>query len=331
MKKTTIILLIIALLFTYTVPNYTYAAANKLEINDRAQLSINQLKILTLKYINIINNALNKEDVPTKKTIKILSIGNSFSQDSAYYLYDIAKSAGINVVVGNLYNSGCSLERHQQYANTNKKAYTYYKWTSTGLKTYDNKTMKDVILDEKWDYITLQQSSGESGIYKTFQPFLNELITYIKEISDNPSVKFALNMTWAYSSKSTNNNFDYYMSNQLFMYDLITKAYEKAFNETEIDIIIPSGTAIQNARKNKYLKAVGNELTSDGYHLSGMGRYIAGLTLFQTIVAKVENENADLLNDVTFIPNTKDSTEDLADLAKKAVINSLESSFKITE
>ena len=42
----------------------------------------------------------------------------------------------------------------------------------------------------------------------------------------------------------------------------------------EIDFVIPSGTAIQNARTS----SLGDTLTRDGYHLSVIGRYIAGLT-----------------------------------------------------
>lgn len=334
MKKTTTILLIIALLFTCTVPNYTYASTYKTEVTSikEAQLKINQLKLLTAKIINNINNTLSTEDEHDENTIKILSIGNSFSQDTAYYLHEIAKSAGVNLVVANLYSSGCSLERHHKYANQNEKAYTYYKWTSRGLKTYIAKTMKDAIIDEEWDYITLQQASGESGNYDTYQPYLNDLINYIKDNSKNDELKFALNMTWAYSSRSTNNNFDYYNKNQLTMYNSIIKAYEQALKETEIEILIPCGTAIQNARSNRYLNAVGNELTSDGYHLSyGLGRYIAGLTMFQTLIVNNEKHDINISKDIDFFPKTKDCTEELASLAKKAAINAVKNPLKITK
>lgn len=267
---------------------------------------------------------------PSLKTIKILSIGNSFSQDMVYYLYDIANSAGINIIVGNLYSSGCSLERHYTYALKNEKAYSYYKWTSPNMITKEDYTMSDAVLDEEWDYITFQQSSENSGIYSTYQPYLNNLIAYVKSMALNPDVKLALNMTWAYSYKSTNDSFIRYSRDQRIMYDSIINAYKQASYDTGIDIIIPCGTAIQNARTNKYLKAVGNELTSDGYHLNpGIGRYIAGLALFETII-KEEHINRDLYEDVKFIPNTKDSTEELAYLAKKAVKNASAEPFAIT-
>lgn len=267
---------------------------------------------------------------PLARTIKILSIGNSFSQDTVFYLYDIAKSAGVNVIVGNIYSSGCSLERHWRYAMNNDKAYTYYKWSSPYMATKENQTMKDILLDEQWDYVTFQQSSGDSGIYASYQPYLSNLVKYVKDIVANPDVKLAMNMTWAYSNKSSNDNFVYYGYNQKNMYNSIINAYHQAVNDTNIDILIPCGTAIQNARTNKYLKAVGNELTSDGYHLdTGIGRYIAGLALFETIINE-ENLNIDIFEDVKFIPDTKTSTEDLAKLAKEAVKDAIAKPFEIT-
>ncbi|NYB75764.1 DUF4886 domain-containing protein [Sedimentibacter hydroxybenzoicus DSM 7310] len=332
MKKITLILLIIAFLFLNTVTSYSYATVNTIETTTTEEAQINQFRVLTVKIVNILNNMLDTRYVPSEKAIKILSVGNSFSQDSVYYLYEIAKAADVNIIVGNLYNSGCSLERHLKYANSDEKAYTYYKWNSKGMREYKNKTMKDAILDEDWDYITLQQASGESGVYDTFQPYLDELIDYIKELSTNTDLKLAFNMTWAYASKSPNNNFSYYKRNQITMYNSIVDAYKQASDETGIDIIIPCGTAIQNARNNKYLKTSANELTSDGYHLGyGLGRYIAGLTFFQTIIVDNEKIDISLSKDVAFFPDTKDCTEELASLAKKAALNAVKKPFEITK
>ena len=45
--------------------------------------------------------------------IRILAIGNSFSQDAVeQYLYELFDVAGIKVVIGNMYIPGCPLERH---------------------------------------------------------------------------------------------------------------------------------------------------------------------------------------------------------------------------
>ncbi len=271
-------------------------------------------------------------NVKCPEVVKILSIGNSFSEDSVYYLYDIAESAGVNVIIGNLYFSGSSLQIHETNAKENIKAYSYQKWTSSEMVEEKNKTMKEILLDENWDYITFQQSSAESGLYDTYQPHLNNLIDYVKSITKNPKVKIALNMTWAYSTDSRNKGFANYYYNQFIMYSSISESYKQAIRDTKIDIIIPCGTAIQNARSNKNLAEIGNQLTNDGYHLeNGMGKYIAGLTFFETLINKDNNLELDIYDDVTFIPNTKNSTMDLADIAKKAVTEAIKEPYITTK
>ena len=48
-----------------------------------------------------------------KKSVKILAIGNSFSDDAMEHLAVILKGAGVeNISLGNLYIGGCSLETH---------------------------------------------------------------------------------------------------------------------------------------------------------------------------------------------------------------------------
>ena len=46
--------------------------------------------------------------------MKILSIGNSFSQDAQRYLHELAKAEGVDIQTQNLYIGGCSLETHYQ-------------------------------------------------------------------------------------------------------------------------------------------------------------------------------------------------------------------------
>ena len=51
--------------------------------------------------------------------MKILAIGNSFSTDCMQYLYDIARSGGVEeIVLGNLYYGGCSLAQHLGFAKS---------------------------------------------------------------------------------------------------------------------------------------------------------------------------------------------------------------------
>ena len=46
-------------------------------------------------------------------TLRILAVGNSFSDDGTEYLPNLLEAAGIhNVILARLYIGGCSLERH---------------------------------------------------------------------------------------------------------------------------------------------------------------------------------------------------------------------------
>ena len=74
--------------------------------------------------------------LPEGKSFKVLAIGNSFSVDAMQYLYGLAKDAGYtDIVLGNLYIGGCTLETHANNIGTGKAAYEFYtnkdgKWTS---------------------------------------------------------------------------------------------------------------------------------------------------------------------------------------------------------
>ena len=69
-----------------------------------------------------------------KKKIKVLSIGNSFSQDAHRYLYEIAKNNGTDLKSVNLYIGGCGLHKHFININNDAKAYELeFNGMSTGF------------------------------------------------------------------------------------------------------------------------------------------------------------------------------------------------------
>src|SRR5690606_4536362 len=74
-------------------------------------------------------------------------------------------------------------------------------------------------------------------------------------------------------------------------YNAIVEATKKMANYNGVDVIIPVGTAIQNARLvTEPVINGGRELTRDGTHLQfGVGRYIAAATWFQTLISPVFN------------------------------------------
>ena len=216
-----------------------------------------------------------------QKTVRILAIGNSFSQDAVeQYLHELAEAEGISTIIGNMFIGGCSLERHVKNARDNAPAYAYRKIGTDGKKREKGKmSLEAVLADEDWDYVSLQQSSPFSGMYETYEASLPELIEYVKARLPKKT-KLMLHQTWAYASTSRHSGFKNYNCNQLTMYQAIADAVKKAAKANKIKIVIPSGTAIQNARTS----FIGDHLNRDGYHLDvKIGRYTAACTWFERI------------------------------------------------
>lgn len=216
-----------------------------------------------------------------QKTVRILAIGNSFSQDAVeQYLHELAEAEGISTIIGNMFIGGCSLERHVKNARDNAPAYAYRKIGTDGKKREKGKmSLEAVLADEDWDYVSLQQASPFSGMYETYEASLPELIEYVKARLPKKT-KLMLHQTWAYASTSKHSGFKNYNCNQLTMYQAIANAVKKAAKANKIKIVIPSGTAIQNARTS----FIGDHLNRDGYHLDvKIGRYTAACTWFERI------------------------------------------------
>lgn len=215
--------------------------------------------------------------------VKILFIGNSFSEDTSAYLYDIATSNGKNVVVAEAHIGGMGLADHMERVNANKAEYRYMRYDKTGRTTVHKRTLGQLLRADDWDIVFMQQNSQNSGNHATFQPYLNNLHDYVlRNVKNSSRVKIGLNGTWAYAT--TYHAFPAYAKNQLLMYDAITNAYETELTLRSYDYYIPSGTAIQNARGGEIIAKYGKELTRDGIHLNEtVGRYIAGLTAYKAI------------------------------------------------
>lgn len=76
-----------------------------------------------------------KTDWNTDGVLKILTVGNSFSDDSMEYVAQIALATGVKEVkLGNLYIGGCTLATHADNARSNAAAYEYRVNSGAGLE-----------------------------------------------------------------------------------------------------------------------------------------------------------------------------------------------------
>ena len=213
------------------------------------------------------------------KTVKLLAIANSFSDDCMEHVYGILQSLGVeDIQLGNLYIGGCSLATHCNNLRGDLPAYEY-RTNETGVwnNTLEYK-MGDAIDLKEWDFIFTQQCSGYSGTAETYDD-LDELLAYVKgKAKGNP--KYGWQMTWAYAQDAIHPAFVDYDNSQQKMYECILDAVQTKILPKKDIAVIPSGTAIQNARL-----VWGDVLTRDGFHLDlGVGRYIAGLCVEKALV-----------------------------------------------
>ena len=221
------------------------------------------------------------------ETLRILAIGNSFSDDGMEHLPAILEDMGIeNVELARLYVGGCTLERHYNFYNNEEAAYLFYhskagenKW----VKADEKVTMQYALAMGEWDIITLQQASGVSGLYNSYVPYLEQLIAIVSKAQ--PQAELVWHMTWSYSTDSNHGEFPNYDRDQMKMYNAITECVHRLLKDYKaIDKIIPSGTAIQSLRQSEVNNSP-KDFTRDGYHMDfGAGRYALACTWYESIV-----------------------------------------------
>lgn len=249
------------------------------------------------------------------RPIRILAIGNSFSDDAVEEtLWSLFHAAGIPVVIGNLSAPGSYLAHHWNRSQSGESTYRYYKQSRRRENVRKGVSLVEAVTDEPWDFISLQQASDLSGMYDTYFPYLPDLMTWIGERSD---AEIVFHQTWAYPANSTHEAFANYGNDQQAMYEAIMDAVKRAAEECDIRIVIPVGTAVQNART-----ILGDRLNRDGLHLElTYGRFLAACVWFETFSGQ----------DVRTNPYRPSSvSEDIAKICREAAHQACLQPYEVT-
>ena len=243
--------------------------------------------------------------------MKVLSIGNSFSEDAHRWLHDISLCVGTRIDTANLIIGGCTLETHMDCI-ANKK--TRYALQGNGGDHIRSASANEVIEGEAFDIITVQQASGYSGKPQSYIPYLTDLIAYIKKYQ--PNARICFHKTWSYEIDSTHDHFNFYGCSQSEMYRRIDDCAEMVQKLTGLPII-PAGDFIQYLRDNTDefgYKNGGLSLCRDGFHLSlDYGRFAAAAVWIKAFTG--ENVNAE-----AFLKDKPDFDEKLI----KVITNNIE-------
>ncbi len=206
-------------------------------------------------------------------TLKVLSLGNSYSYFATMYVSDLAQSAGIPSSAYHLrmlHPQGYSLQQWAQAiaGNTPIHLITYIGSAPVHGKT--GTTVREQLSND-WDIIVLQQNSNNAGDYSTHEPYLSQIIDSIHAYCTNPDVKIAWHMIWSKPGKNWN--------------DIMTATRQVA-SHPDIDFVIPVGTAIENARNTSVWAGIeGNLMCDNSGHLApGVAQYIASSSWYYALL-----------------------------------------------
>ncbi len=190
--------------------------------------------------------------------MKVLMVGNSFSQDASAKVESLTDK----IFIRNLYIGGCPLETHARLLHTDEKAYQYQK----DGEILEMSNLEEALKREKWDYITVQQASGFSGLIDSYYPYLTELLAFIRARS---SAEIIFHQTWAYEKNSEHEHFVYYHNSQAEMQKKIEEVCLEVCKREHLRKI-QSGKLFTLLRKSPLfdIEKGGESLHRDGFHAS---------------------------------------------------------------
>lgn len=251
-------------------------------------------------------------------TVRLLTIGNSFADNALTYLPQLVDSAGHKLVVGRANLGGCTLERHWKHVAQFESDPIGKEGSPYGGGKY---SLKDMLTKDEWDFVTIQQVSYKSHDLKTYQPFANNLIDYIRQHA--PDATILVHQIWAYrvdDPRFLPANEGREPHTHAVMYQQVRQAYRTLARSLDLKVL-PSGDAMYRADTDKNWgyridsefdfenasypdlpvqthslhtgwqwrkqKDGSRELKIDGHHASAAGKYLLGCVWFETFF----NEN----------------------------------------
>lgn len=125
------------------------------------------------------------------RTVRLLTVGNSFSRNATRFLGDLAEAGGHRLIHRPIVVGGASLELHA----TKAQAHERDPKDAGGLYA-NGRSLKQELRDGPWDFVTIQQASLKSHDVETFRPFAAWLSDYIRQHA--PDAEVLIHQTWAY-------------------------------------------------------------------------------------------------------------------------------------
>lgn len=99
-----------------------------------------------------------------EKSLKILVIGNSHSNDTFWLLHEVFadQMPEQEVVLGALYYSGCPVSKHVKFATENQYVYDFHRNVDGTWETQKEANIDAGLRNQAWDYILFQGGRGDT-------------------------------------------------------------------------------------------------------------------------------------------------------------------------
>lgn len=176
--------------------------------------------------------------------MNILTIGNSFTWSLQRYFPKLVQASGQKLNLKFMNFGGCELHRHWGYIAA--------EMANREIGIYGGLRMDEVLSSTPWNVVTIQQASHASWKGETFEPYANNIISFIKEHA--PNAKIVIQQTWSYRADHPKfyPDSDWGISQSL-MYEKLTNNYVNLAKKYNLDII-PTGLAVELARHHSPVK-----------------------------------------------------------------------------
>ena len=269
--------------------------------------------VLFVALLAVSANAVEPNSPTTKKTVRLMTIGNSFSNDATAYLKDIAAADGNLLVLKTANIGGSPMKLHWDRAELHERD----PQNKEGIYTA-GRGLKELLSDGPHDFVTMQQRSLSSHDIATYRPYAENLRDYVKKYA--PEAELLLHETWAYRVDdprfSVTKPVPGEPATQREMYDGLAQAYRTIAAELKVRII-PAGDAFIAADENPKwgfkpaaninLKTINpsalpdqsrslhvgytlkkndkgvNTFNMDGHHASPAGRYLGACVWYEVL------------------------------------------------
>ena len=259
----------------------------------RLQASVGELEMRISEASGTVSKMYNPPVNFHKADLKVLDIGNSYTQDAQTYLPQIIKASGIDDDFS-LYRAfrpsasfktwvDCWNDSDNEYYSIDFCAGTSLGGISGSGSASDGALFRKALQSVKWDIILIHQVSTYSNDYSLWEGngaggYLQELIRIIRVT--NPQATIGYLMTHSYRGSYWANS----EGSSYLRWKNIADATKQLKLEYGIDFIIPYGTAVQNLRASSLND--GYEFSEDGTHMgAGLGDYVAGCCYFESLLA----------------------------------------------